>query len=252
MTSPADSRAPAPGGRASLTRHLLLWSLGALVVVWGSFVFLGYKTGVHEADELTDGHLASVAALLLNLRANEAAEGPHVTQRVATPWLKSHDYQQSLSVVQWDAQGRLLHHSGTAPVPAFSAAEGFANMALGAKGVVWRSFSQWDAARTHKIMVLLELRERDELAQDIAEQMIEPGLWLLPVVSLALGLALWRGLRPLYALSGWGLTLVLGLTIAALGLTWLLRHELRRRHHAERELAQLAVALNEAVARFQL
>ena len=31
--------------------------------------------------------------------------------------------------------------------------------------------------------------------------MIEPGLWLLPVVSLALGLALWRGLRPLYALS---------------------------------------------------
>ena len=26
-------------------------------------------------------------------------------------------------------------------------------------------------------------------------------LWLLPVVSLALGLALWRGLRPLYALS---------------------------------------------------
>eukprot|EP01034_Spumella_vulgaris_P038589 gene38588-47657_t len=50
-------------------------------------------------------------------------------------------------------------------------------------------------------MLLLELRERDELAQDIAEQMIEPGLWLLPVVSLALGLALWRGLRPLYALS---------------------------------------------------
>ena len=187
--------------RPSLTRQLLLWSLGALVLVWGSFVFMGYQTGVHEADELTDGHLASVAALLLNLRANEAAEGPQVTQRVATPWLKSHDYQQSLSVVQWDAQGRMLHHSGTAPVPAFSAAEGFANMALGAKGVVWRSFSQWDAARTHKIMVLLELRERDELAQDIAEQMIEPGLWLLPVVSLALGLALWRGLRPLYALS---------------------------------------------------
>ena len=162
-----SAAAATPGGsarRPSLTRQLLLWSLGALVLVWGSFVFMGYQTGVHEADELTDGHLASVAALLLNLRANEAAEGPQVTQRVATPWLKSHDYQQSLSVVQWDAQGRLLHHSGTAPVPAFSAAEGFANMALGAKGVVWRSFSQWDAARTHKIMVLLELRERDELA----------------------------------------------------------------------------------------
>ena len=42
-------------------------------------------------------------------------------------------------------------------------------------------------------MVMLQLRERDELAQDIAGQMIEPGLWLLPVVSLALGLALWGG-----------------------------------------------------------
>ena len=28
-----------------------------------------------------------------------------------------------------------------------------------------------------------------------------PALWLLPVVFLALGLAIWRGLRPLYALS---------------------------------------------------
>ncbi|BEP93990.1 ATP-binding protein [Acidovorax sp. A79] len=197
--SPAASAARVR--RPSLTRQLLLWCLGALALVWGSFVFIGYQTGVHEADELTDGHLASVAALLLNLRATEAAEGPQVTQRAPTPWLKSHDYQQSLSVVQWDAQGRMLHHSGTAPAPAFGEVEGFANMALGPDGTVWRSFSQWDAARMRKIMVLLELRERDELAQDIAEQMIEPGLWLLPVVSLALGLALWRGLRPLYALS---------------------------------------------------
>ena len=204
MTAPHNgSRTPVPQltRRPSLTRQLLLWSLGALALVWGSFVFIGYQTGVHEADELTDGHLASVTALLLNLRATEAMEGAQVTQRTPTPWLKSHDYQQSISVAQWDAQGRLLALSGTAPAPQFSDVEGFANLTLGAPGAVWRSFSQWDATRSRKVMVLLELRERDELAQDIAEQMIEPGLWLLPVVSLALGLALWRGLRPLYALS---------------------------------------------------
>ena len=89
----------------------------------------------------------------------------------------------------------------TAPLPPFDGADGFANVTLGPDATVWRSFTQWDAARTRKITVLLELRERDDLAEDIAEQMIEPGLWLLPVVSLALGLALWRGLRPLYALS---------------------------------------------------
>lgn len=198
----ADAAAPRPrAGRPSLMRQLLLWSLGALALVWGSFVFLGYQTGVHEADELTDGHLASVAALLLNLRATEAMVGPQLTERAAMPWLKAHDYQQSISVVQWDAQGRMLTLSGTAPAPRFSNSEGFANLTLGADGSVWRSFSQWDAAKDRKIMVLLELRERDELAQDIAGQMIEPGLWLLPVVAIALGLAIRRGLRPLYDLS---------------------------------------------------
>ncbi len=186
---------------SSLTRQLLLWSLGALALVWGSFVFLGYQTGVHEADELTDGHLASVAALLLNLRATEAMAGPQITERAAMPWLKAHDYQQSISVVQWDAQGRLLVLSGSAPEPRFSASEGFANLTLGPNGSIWRSFSQWDASKDRKIMVLLALRERDELAQDIAEQLIEPGLWLLPVVAIALGLAIRRGLRPLYDLS---------------------------------------------------
>lgn len=200
MNAPPVSR-PASGRRPSLTRQLLLWSLGALAIVWGSFVFIGYQTGVHEADELTDGHLASVAALLLNLRATEAMEGPQRTERTPTPWLKSHDYQQTISVVQWDAQGRVLSITGSVPEPPFSDAEGFADLTLGPDKVAWRSFSQWDAGRTRKIMVMLELRERDELADDIAGQLIEPGLWLLPVVSLALGLALWRGLRPLYALS---------------------------------------------------
>ena len=202
MPASGSAGLPAKGtGRHSLTRHLLLWSLGALVLVWGSFVFMGYRAGVHEADELTDGHLASVATLLINLRAPEAVETSVTTQRAPTPWLKSHDYQQSISVVQWDAAGRVLAQSGSAPLPPFDVAEGFADLLLGPQAVAWRSFSQWNVPKTRKIMVLLELRERDELAQDIAEQMVEPGLWLLPVVALALGLALRRGLRPLYALS---------------------------------------------------
>ena len=43
--------AQVPAGSQSLTRRLLLWSLGALVLVWGCFVGLAYRTGVHEADE---------------------------------------------------------------------------------------------------------------------------------------------------------------------------------------------------------
>jgi two-component system sensor histidine kinase QseC len=50
-------------------------------------------------------------------------------------------------------------------------------------------------------MVLVRADERDELASDVAGQLAEPGLWLLPAVAIALCLAIWRGLRPLQALS---------------------------------------------------
>ena len=187
--------------RPSLSRHLMMWALGALFLVWITFVSVAYRTGIHEADELTDGHLASVAALLLSLH-DPAFVPPNLgTARIDMPDLKSHDYQQSLSVAVWSADGRLLSSTGEAPVPAFSPAEGFADLTLGTPPATWRSFAQWDSHHQRKVLVMLELQERNDLASDISEQIAEPGLWLLPVVALALGLAIWRGLRPLYRLS---------------------------------------------------
>ena len=186
----------------SLTLHLISWSFGALLVVWVGFIVLGYLTGVLEADELTDGHLASVARL--QLMQNSTAQ-PTLSTRdhlPGRPDLKDHDYQRSLSVVVWDAGGQVLVRSGDAPLPSFSAADGFETLELGSPPAAWRSFVRWDGpAHQKKVMVLLSVRERDELAQDIAEQMAEPGFWLLPFTALALGLAIRRGLKPLYALS---------------------------------------------------
>jgi two-component system sensor histidine kinase QseC len=190
-----------PAQPPSLTRRLLLWTLGALTLVWASFVFWGYQTGVEEADELTDGHLAGVAALLLNLQMGDGVAPALVTRRADKPGLRAHDYQQSLSVAQWNAQGQLVSRIGNAPVPDFGTPEGFATLQLGPQATAWRSFTQWDVRHERKITVLIDLQERDDLADDIAGQMIEPGLWLLPVVALALGLAIRRGLAPLYGLS---------------------------------------------------
>jgi two-component system sensor histidine kinase QseC len=184
-----------------LTRQLTAWVLGALALVWATFIFVGYWTGQHEADELTDGHLASAAALMLAY-SGDSATGVQPQPPVSpAAELRAHDYQQSMSVVLWDRQGRVLARSGAAPLPAFDGQEGFATLQLGEPAEGWRAFSRWDTVRGRKVMVLLSLQERESLAQDIAEQVIEPGLWLLPVVALALGLAIRRGLRPLYQLS---------------------------------------------------
>jgi len=192
---------PAVRPQPSLTRRLLLWVLAALLLVWAGFVAVGYRTGVHEAGELTDGHLAGTAALMLNLDLPPFVDAARGTVRPAIPTLKSHDYQPSLSVLVRDAGGRLLARSGDAPLPPFSEQAGFADLELGAPPITWRSFSQWDASHARQVVVLVRADERDEMADDVAGQLAEPGLWLLPVVALALGAAIWRGLRPLQALS---------------------------------------------------
>lgn len=194
-------RVPFPLKPRSLQQNLLLWAMGALVVVWVGFVAFGFRTGVHEADELTDGHLAGVVTLLLRERDGHFVE-PAETDPAARPDLRAHDYQQSMSVVIWDGSGRVLTHTGDAPVPAFDVEEGFADLRLGDPPRRWRSFARWDGPQhERRVMVLLNVRERDDLAWDIAEQVAEPGLWLLPVTALVLGFAIRRGLRPLRELA---------------------------------------------------
>jgi two-component system, OmpR family, sensor histidine kinase QseC len=186
--------------RRSLLGHLLAWALGALGVVWVGFIVVGLRTGMHEADELTDGHLASTASLLLSESRNE-----FIGTRDAAPpapELKSHDYQQSMSVMVWDGKGQLLSHTGLAEPPPFDTHEGFATLQLGTPAQAWRTFARWDSpAHGRRLMVALSIEERDDLAWDIAAQVAEPGLWMLPVIALVLGLAIRRGLRPLSRLS---------------------------------------------------
>lgn len=198
---------PAAGRQASLTRRLIIGVLAALLLVWAGFVAVGYRTGVHEADELTDGHLAGTAALLLALDLPPFVEGAPARRAnlgvgpSSLSALKKHDYQFSLSVLVRDANGHLLARSGEAPLPPFAQRDGFADLQLGTPASAWRGFSQWDAAHSRQIMVLVKIEEREDLAADVAAQLAEPGLWLLPVVALALGAAVLRGLRPLQALS---------------------------------------------------
>ena len=123
---------------------------------------------------------------MLNLRGSELLPRSEqvASQMLSRPELKSHDYQQSLSVVIWDAQGRVLGQLGEAPVPPFSDAEGFADLVLGSDKTGWRTFARWDRSEpARRLMVMLKEEERDALARDIAGQVAEPGLWLLPTIA---------------------------------------------------------------------
>ena len=187
--------------KVSLQRHLLLWVLAAQLAVWGCLVGSGYLTGMHEATELTDGHLAGTAALMVNIEHPQFLALAQQTGRAVIPSLQNHDYQPSMSVVVWDAAGAVLARSGQAPLPTFVAREGFADLTLGQPATQWRSFSQWNMAHTRQVMVLVKADERDDLAEDVAEHVVVPSLLLLPLVTLILSAAIRRGLRPLQAVS---------------------------------------------------
>ncbi|KQV91638.1 histidine kinase dimerization/phospho-acceptor domain-containing protein [Rhizobacter sp. Root1221] len=224
--------------RRTLIGHLLAWVLGALALVWAGFVVIGLRTGVHEADELTDGHLASTASLLMSQRTNEFISARDASP--PTPDLKRHDYQQSMSVVVWDANGRVLSRTGDAPEPPFDPGEGFATLELGQPAEAWRTFARWDSpAHGRRLMVLLSIDERDDLAWDIAGQVAEPGLWLLPVVAIALGLAIRRGLRPLGRLSN---------DVAALNIQ---SGEPLQADHRHEEFRAVVESVNALIVRYQ-
>lgn len=225
----------------SLFNQLMAWAMGALTLLWLSLVITGYRTGLVETDELTDGHLASVAALLVDGGApGLAALALAPAAAASASQRRSHEYQVLVSVVVWDAAGRVLQHTGAAPLPAFDAREGFATLSLGAPAQPWRSFARWRHAEPQRlVMVLNNEAERRSLGWDIAGQLAAPGLWLLPAMALALGLAMRRGLRPLQELSK---------DVQALEL----QHTLGLREaHPEREFSDIVAAINALLQRHQ-
>jgi len=224
--------------RSSLQLNLLAWMLGALALVWGSFVIWGYQTGVHEADELTDGHLAGVAALTLNWHVQDDVPVRDSTPVQRPPGLRAHDYQESLSVVLWNAQGLLISRTGQAPLPDFDIEQGFATIGAD-EHQAWRSYTQWSQDRKAKVAVMIDLAERDSLADDIAMQMIEPGFWLLPVIVVALGVAMRRGMRPLNQLTH---------RVEALDLS---RDQRLSDAHVPRELSPMVSSINTLLDRQQ-
>lgn len=241
MRKPQGPAGVRQGYRPTLGRRLLAWGLGALLIVWVAMVAAGFHAGWHEADELTDGHLAGVAALLLAERDNRFAD-----ERLMPPPppggapLRAHDYQRSMSVAVWGSDGRLLSRFGSAPTPAFEPGEGYATLELGQPATRWRAYARWNGpSRERRVMVLVSMPEHDDLAWDIAGQVAEPGLWLLPVVAVVLGWALRRAMQPLRQLAD---------RVQALDVRTVQNIDPLPRH---RELAQLAHAVNTLGQRYQ-
>ena len=187
-----------------LRRYLLRWALGTLLVVWLLLVALAWSTAFHEARKFSDGQLVAIARLWLTA-APSSAISPTPSRAIEDAPVLAHEYLQDVAVLAWD-EGSLVTdtHSMAEGLSAASLpVQGFATVDIMAAGVVrpWRAYAVQSNQGVRRVLVLMDMKQRHELGNDIAEHVAQPAILVLPLVALLLWWAIRRGLRPLDHLS---------------------------------------------------
>lgn len=185
----------------ALWRYLWGWVIGALVVVWSTMFAVAWYTGHHEAGEVADGQLVSVARLwLVSTPRTRPAAQPVPVKRVEA-------YVQDVAVMHW-VGGKLVsdtHGIATLLPPGAPLPAGFSDAELiGPAGPEpWRVFVAEREGRygPERVAVLMDMAHRIDLGQDMALHLASPALFVLPLVALLLWWAIRTGLRPLDRLS---------------------------------------------------
>ena len=181
-------------GRGSLKQRLLVLALTTVVAVWIGAAAFTYFDAREEFGEILDAHLAQSATLLVVQASHELDE----IETEHTPVL--HKYSRRVAFQIWQ-NGRVLRlHSANAPEQLMSdQLQGFSDRVI--NGHRWRVFSTWDESGENLIQVAEHADAREELARDIAGNLLKPLLFSLPLLAFLLWIAVTRSLRPLVKLG---------------------------------------------------
>ena len=185
-------------------RATLLWLLlGTLAVVMAAAGLLSYRAGLQEAGEMFDARLVQSTRVLVSLVDEPLSElnafpGEPIVLRgwhgqahgvgEALAFNDGHAYENKLAFQVWDAQGRLLLRSDSAPArPLATLKAGYEDVVV--DGAHWRAFTlRSPNGRWFQSAELTDIRE--ELAGDIA------GGTLLPLFA-------WTVSPPIWTANSW-------------------------------------------------
>jgi two-component system, OmpR family, sensor histidine kinase QseC len=182
----------------SLQGRLLTLVLGMVVLVWLVSAVVTWFDVRHELDELLDSHLAQAATLLVARQDAEIGEGE---RSVDAPSLHRYAGKVAFQVFH---EGQLVLRSANAPVEPMVARErhfetGFATVAIGDQH--WRVFATRGAERDIQVYVGERLDSRAAILWAVLRSALWPVAVALPLLALAAGWAVYRGLRPLRQLG---------------------------------------------------
>ncbi len=171
----------------SLRTRLLIWLLGALLLLGGAGGFVIYRNSLAEANAFFDYHLRETA-LLLRDQAYGFAAPEGLPQEVP---------QYDFVVQVWSLDGQRLYQSQPQAVLPAATTLGFSTVDSPAGR--WRVFGV--IARGHVIQVAQALRVREQRAARLALRTLAPFGVLMPVLALLIWWIVGRSLRPLGELA---------------------------------------------------
>jgi two-component system sensor histidine kinase QseC len=180
-------------GAPSLRSRLLGLLVGGALCAWVLIAIATYFDARFHTARMLDAQLVEYSEVLGAIASHEALEIAGATTR--------HDpaYVQSCTYQVYSLEGQLLLRSHDAPNAALAPADGFSDVA--AAGVQWRAFRRSDPHNGVVIIVAHGVADRDELVRGLAMRMMLPLAVGLPLLAIALWLAVTRALRPLERLA---------------------------------------------------
>ena len=183
-----------PGsGAPSLRRRLLVLLVGGAGAAWALIALATYVDARGHTARMLDAQLVEYSEVLGAIANHEALEIAGGTTQ--------HDpaYVQSCTYQVYSLEGALLLRSHDAPNEPLAPAEGFSDVR--AAGVDWSAYRRTDSAHGVAIIVAHGVAERDAVVRGLAMRLLVPMLVGLPLLALALWLAVTRALRPLERLA---------------------------------------------------
>lgn len=184
-------------GRYSIRRRLVLRTMACVLCIFGAISVAAHLFARHETEEFFNARLASSARILQGLLAHQLE-----TATIANPIVidipreipargpstrYGHPYEHKIAFQIWQADGKLLARSASAPAAALAAlAKGYGERQL--DGALWQTF----ALRSGGVWIVAA--EKDEVREEMVEELgtsvllpvIAGGLVLLLSVNLVL------------------------------------------------------------------
>jgi two-component system sensor histidine kinase QseC len=177
------------GPSRSLRGRLLLGILGGVLALWCVTLAAVWVGASHELDELLDGHLAQAAALIAAHGGEEEEEDGH-----AQGLRLGGDAKRVLWQV-W-RKGELQRRSAEAPATALAEpGRGFSTREVA--GSAWRVYSTGTLRDGTSAHVAERLSSRRDILGALTRNLLWPMLVALPLLALAILLAIRASLAPL-------------------------------------------------------